>query len=229
MLKAEHSLSIGGGPYVQTQPYYNTDPFVLPSPVVFLDYDIFYVRWSQMGVYFYGGEDWGFSVMLQPRPYGYKPDDSDTLKGMHERKSSWEGGLALAGKNAYGFAEIVYLHDLLNSSNRSLIRAEAGTKIKHHNWTFVPSLMLFWFSKGFNEYYYGVREDETTFERAEYHPDAGVNVAIQNYINYQITPQWGILCNMRADVLNSTITDSPIVSDSFIFSGMISLLYSFEL
>jgi MipA family protein len=228
MLRAENSLSIGAGPYIQTQPYHNTDPFILPSPVVFLEYEMFYVRWSQIGAYFYGGENWGFSLMLQPRTYGYKPEDSDTLKGMHERQSSWEGGLSLAGKNDLGFAEIIYAHDLLNSSNRSLVRAEFGTKIKHDKWTFVPSFLILWFSKGFNEYYYGVREEERTLARPEYHPNAGLNGAVQSYINYQISPEWGILTNIRADYLNATITESPIVNDPYIFSGMISLLYTFN-
>ncbi len=229
LLRAENTLSIGAGPYIQTQPYEKTDPFMLPTPVIFLEYEIFYVRWSQIGMYFYGGDNWGFSLMAQPRPYGYKAGDSDVLSGMHTRKSSWEGGLSLAGKNDFGFAEIVYAHDLLNSSNRSLVRAEMGTKIKKGQWTFVPSLMLFWFSQGFNEYYYGVQEDESTQSRIEYQPNAGINMAVQSYINYQLTSEWGVLTNIRADYLNSTISDSPIVSDNYIFSGMISLLYTFKL
>lgn len=228
LLRAENSLSIGAGPYIQTQPYRNADPLVLPSPVIFLEYEIVYIRWSQMGIYFYGGENWGLSLMLQPRPFGYKPEDSDLLKGMHERKSSWEGGLSLAGKNDLGFAEIIYVNDLLNSSNRSLVRAELGTKIKHGNWTFVPSFLMLWFSQGFNEYYYGVRDDESTLSRPQYHPHAGLNSAVQSYINYQISPEWGVLTNIRADYLNTTITQSPIVSDKHIFSGMISLLYTFD-
>ncbi len=228
-LKAENSLSIGAGPYIQSQPYKDTNAFILPTPVVFLEYEIFYIRWSQMGVYFYGGENWGLSLMLQPRPNRYEAKDSDSLAGMKKKKSSWEGGISLAGKNNLGFAEIIYAHDILNSSNRSLIRAEIGTKIRSKKWTFVPSFLLLWFSEGFNNYYYGVTKEESTISRAEYHADASLNAAFQNYINYQISPQWGVLTNMRIDFLNPNITDSPIVSDKYIFSGMISLLYSFDI
>ena len=228
LLKAENSLSIGAGPYIQSQPYKNTDAFILPSPVIFLEYEIFYVRWSQLGIYFYGGDDWGFSLMAQPRPYGYEAGDSKFLEGMQTREDSWEGGLSLAGKNDLGFAEIIYAHDLLNSSNRSLVRAKVGSKLKNGKWTFIPTIMLFWFSKGFNDYYYGVTEEESTLSREEYHPNAGLNAAFETYINYQISPEWGILTNIRADYLNSTISNSPIVSDNYILSGMISLLYTFE-
>jgi outer membrane protein len=229
LIRAENYLLVGAGPYVQSQPYTDTDAFALPSPVVFMEYEIFYIRWSQMGVYFYGGENWGLSLMLQPRPNGYEAKDSDSLSGMKKRKSSWEGGISLAGKNDLGFAEIIYAHDILNSSNRSLIRAEAGTKIKSKKWTFVPSFLLLWFSEGFNNYYYGVTQQESSVDRAAYHADAGLNAALQNYTNYQITPKWSLLLNTRVDFLNSTITDSPIVSDKYIFSGMLSILYSFDI
>ncbi len=228
-LRAENHLLVGAAPYIQTQPYTNTDAFILPTPVIFMEYEIFYIRWSQIGVYFYGGDDWGLSLMLQPRPNGYKEKDSDTLSGMRTRKNSWEGGLSLAGKNDFGFAEIIYAHDILNSSNRSLIRTEIGTSIKKDKWTFVPSFLLLWFSEGFNNYYYGVTEAEATDTRASYHANAGLNAAVQTYINYQFTPKWSALLNARADYLNPTITDSPIVSDKYIFSGMLSLLYTFEI
>ncbi len=229
LLKADDYLLMGAGPYIQTQPYTDTDAFILPSPVVFLQYKIFYVRWSQMGVYFYGGENWGLSLMIQPRPNGYRAEDSKTLKGMKTRKTSWEGGISLAGKNDLGFGEIIYANDMLNSSNRSLIRGEIGTKIKMKKWTFVPSFLLLWFSEGFNNYYYGVTHKESNTDRRYYHAQAGINAAFQNYIKYQITPKYSVLTNMRADILNSTITQSPIVSDKYIFSGMISLLYTFDL
>jgi outer membrane protein len=229
ILKAENYLLMGAGPYIQTQPYTDTDAFVLPTPVVFMEYEIFYIRWSQMGVYFYGGDNWGLSLMIQPRPNGYKPKDSKTLEGMHKRKTSWEGGLSLAGKNELGFAELIYAHDILNSSNRSLVRLEVGTKIKEKKWTFVPSVLALWFSEGFNNYYYGVSADESTPYRDEYHATSGLNIAFQNYINYQFNPKWSLLTNMRVDFLNSTITNSPIVSDRYIFSGMVSFLYSFDI
>ncbi len=46
---------------------------------------------------------------------------------------------------------------------------------------------------------------------------------------YDITPRWHILGNIRADYLSSEITDSPIVDQDWMLSGMISVLYSFPI
>ncbi len=228
LLHAESTLSVGFGPYMQTQPYKKADPLLLPSPVVFLNYEILYVSWSRIGVYFLGGENWGASLMIQPRTYGFESSDAPILEGMSKRERSWEGGLSLAGKNAYGFAEIAYLHDLLNSTDRSLVRFEAGHTFETGAWSFTPTVMALWFSQGFNDYYYGVSEHEATAERPAYRADAGVNLAVESYIDYRINPQWSIFTNLRVDWFDATITQSPIVDQSTMISGLVSLLYHFD-
>ena len=54
LLHAKDDTYIGLGPYFQTQPYKDADPVVLASPVIFFDNSLFYVRWTRVGMYFYG-------------------------------------------------------------------------------------------------------------------------------------------------------------------------------
>ncbi len=216
------------GSYIQSQPYKKADPLILPSPVVFLESKPFYIRWSQLGVYFMGGENWGASLIAQPRPYGYEAHNSAQLRGMAERKSSWEGGISFAAKNDYAYVQIAYLHDLLDNSNGSLVRGELGTKQHLGKWTFVPSLLLLHFSQSFNNYYYGVTQDEATLSRSYYKAQAGLNIALQSYIDYEFAPKWHLFSNLRIDILNDAITDSPIVNDRYMYSGLVSLLYDFN-
>ena len=72
----KQKLTIGFGPYIQTQPYENVDDILLPSPVFFYDDGLFYIRWSRAGIYFLGDKQddyaWGFSITTQPRTYGYE-------------------------------------------------------------------------------------------------------------------------------------------------------------
>jgi MipA family protein len=228
-LLADEKISLGFGPYIQSQPYHQTDPILLPTPVIFFDYEIFYVRWSRLGVYFLGEENWGFSLTLQPRASGYKASDSTILTGMDTRYSSWEGGLSLAGKNDYGFAEMLIMNDLMHHSDGYMVRGELGTMWQHDAWSLVPSVLLIYFSQDFNNYYYGVSKHEATEHRPFYKPDGGINMAIQSYLNYDLSSHWRILANARIDRLDTTIVRSPIVSDNTIISGMISLIYNFDL
>jgi outer membrane protein len=232
-LLAKDDVYAGAGPYVQTQPYSGADAQVLPSPVIFFDNQLFYVRWTRVGLYFLGesGDElsWGFSLTAQPRPFGYEHTDSKTLQGMEHRSTSWEGGLAFGVENKTGFIELLALHDLLDNSNGSLLRAEIGSEYTWGDWYFLPSVLLIWYSDPFNDYYYGVRADEATASRPAYHATAGLNGAVQAYLNYDISEHWHVLGNLRVDYLNPTIRNSPITDDDFMISGMISLLYSFNL
>ena len=111
----KQKVTIGAGPFFQTQPYANVDTKVIPSPVIFFDNELFYVRWTRIGVYFLGEKNddfsWALSLTLQPRSYGY---DSSDIFGMNEREETFEGGLALSLKKDAIFAEFLILHDLLN-------------------------------------------------------------------------------------------------------------------
>ena len=223
----KYEAHLGAGPYIQSQPYRGADPKVVPSPVIFFDNRLFYVRWARVGMYFYGGENWGASVTAQPRPFGYRAKDSPALAGMAERQNSWEAGFAVAGRNDVGFAELTYFHDILDRSTGSLARLELGTSIASGRWLHVPSILVLWFSDSFNDYYYGVRPEESTAQRPAYSAEAGINFALQEFVMVPLSKDWFVSAEVRADYLASTITSSPIVDDRWMLSGMVSLLYRF--
>ena len=225
-------LTLGAGAYVQTQPYKDVDTIIVPSPVVFFDNGIFYVRWTRLGMYFLGKKDddfsWGLSLTLQPRPYGYEASDSQALEGMEKRKNTWEGGLALSMQKDTTFLEVMVLNDLLNNTNGWIIKAELGDEFKLANFTFYPSVLAIYQSSEYVSYYYGVKESETTLTRAAYNPGSGVDFALQTYVSYPLTKKLSTLLNFRADFLSKETTNSPIVQDNRIYSGLLSLIYRFE-
>ena len=234
LLNAEGTkLYLGAGPYVQSQPYRHADPVVTPSPVIFFDNQLFYVRWTRVGMYFMGDSSddfsWGASLTAQPRPFGYESDDSSALDGMDERKTSWEGGLAIAAEYKKYFAEFLLVRDLLDNSNGAMARAEFGATLKTGNFSFYPSVLAIYRSEKFNDYYYGVKPEEAAAGRPAYAAGSGVEFALQSYIKYDINENWHALVNLRADYLSSETRNSPIVDDRFMYSGLVSAMYSFTL
>lgn len=231
-LQTKQKVLIGGGPYVQSQPYSGADSLILPTPVIFFDNKLFYVRWTRVGIYFMGqsGEDfsWGASITAQPRPFGYKSEDSEALHGMDQRKNSWEAGLSLAAEYKQFFSEFLVLHDILDASNGYMVRAELGTSIKTGNWSFYPSVLAIYRSDKFNNYYYGVTQKESNALHPFYEAKAGMDYAIQTFIKYNFNTKWSTLINLRADQLSNQAYESPIVDTKQMYSGMVSLLYTFE-
>lgn len=223
---------VGGGPYIQTQPYRGDDVKVIPSPFILFDNGSFYARWMQFGAYFLGEKDdtssWGLSVTVEPNPQGYSNDDSNTLKGMSDRDSSVNGGINLSAKNELGYADVSYVYDLFSNHKGKYARAQVGTTFVKDKWSFDPSLLLSWYDSDFSNYYYGVKQSEVTATRSFYSAKSSLNYGAQLYIMYDIKPNWHFLLNGRLDILDSEIKDSPIVHDSAIYSGTMSLLYSFE-
>ena len=229
--KEERDLTIGLGPYVQTQPYKGVDALLLPSPVIFYDDGIFYVRWSQVGLYFLGnkGEDfsWGLSLTAQPRVYGYKAEDSKYLKGMDDRDNTFEGGLSFAAKYHDAYIETMLLTDMFARYESWIFKTEIGDKYTLGNLSFYPSLIFIYESADFVNYYYGVKKSEATATRSEFIPGEGWQVGAQTYIKYPFTNELSGLVNLRVDKIPSSATNSPLLETDIIYSGLVSLIYTF--
>jgi outer membrane protein len=225
-------MSVGAGPYVQTQPYEGVQDITVPSPVVFFDNSLFYIRWSRAGIYFLGAKNdeyaWGFSLSAQPRPYGYKPSDSEYLSGMEERRQTLEAGLAFSLMIDKHYLEVMALTDVLNRTDAYIVKSELGTEFSLGDFTFYPSFLIIYQSQKFIDYYYGVKHNEATPSRAAYMPSAGVDFALQTYISYPLYEDFSLFVNLRADKLSNQVTRSPLVEDRFIYSGLASILYTFR-
>jgi len=226
----DQKVTIGAGPYFQTQPYNNVDNIVLASPVIFFDNEVVYIRWSRGGLYFLGESKddyaWAFSLTAQPRVYGYESSD---IAGMHERKNTWEGGLAFSAKTDEAYIEIMALTDILDRYDSFIVKTELGYDFEFDNFSLYPSLILIYQSSDFLNYYYGVKNTEVISSGySEYIPDDGLQLGAQTYIKYPFTEKFSALINLRVDRISKEATHSPIVNEDFIYSGLASLIYTFE-
>ncbi|MEN4052166.1 MULTISPECIES: MipA/OmpV family protein [Sulfurimonas] len=229
----KQKLTLGFGPYIQSEPYKGADDLILPSPVIFFDNGIVYARWSRFGLYFLGEREedyaWGFSLTAQPRTLGYKASDSTYLEGMDERKSTLEGGLAFsASYQKSTYIEIMLLADMLKTYNSWVTRMEIGNKYEAGKFTFYPSIILLYQSRKFIDYYYGVKTTEVRTDRPAYSPGNGLEYGAQTYIKYPFTKELSALINLRYDIIPKSAKNSPLTNKNYIYSGLFSLIYTFE-
>ena len=229
----KQELTIGAGPYLQSEPYKGVSTLVLPSPVIFFDNAVVYARWSRFGVYFLGDKkedySWGFSLTVQPRTLGYKASDSHYLNGMNDRDSTLEGGLAFSAQYKDStYIEIMLLSDLLKKYNSWASQVEIGDRFKAGNFTFYPSVIILYQPRKFVDYYYGVKSSEARRNRPAYSPDGGFEFGVQTYIKYPLTKKLSAFFNMRADRIPNSAYNSPLVNNKFIYSGLASVMYTFE-
>ena len=228
----KQKITLGAGPYIQTQPYQDIKNILIPSPVIFFDNGLFYMRWSRGGIYFLGEKTeeyaWGFSLTAQPRTNEYKASDSTTLNGMSDKKSSLEAGLAFSATKDKSYIEIMLLTDVLDRYDSWIIKTEIGYDFELENFQFYPSIIAIYQSSEFINYYYGVTNSEATLTRPEYNAGKALQLGAQTYIKYPITDNFATLLNVRVDKLPSQATNSPIVTEDYVYSGLLSLIYTFE-
>lgn len=227
------SMLIGAGAYVQTQPYSNMNAQVLPSPLIFYSDDIFYVRWTRVGAYFLGSKgdelSWGFSLTAKPRPYGYKNSDAAIVSDMGNRNSTIEAGVAFSASTDYAYFESIYLADILENSDSFRVENTLGSDFKFGNLAWYPCFVAYYNSDTMMNYYYGVKRSESTQAHPYFKATHGWQFAFDNYFKYPLQEDWFLFINLRADRLPDDVYKSPIVQDKFIYSGVVSLLYSIEL
>jgi len=227
------TITVGVGPYFQTQPYKDVSNIILPSPVVFFDNGLFYVRWTQIGMYFLGQKNdtfsWGFSLTGQPRPNSYKASDSQYLQGLEDKKSSFEAGLAFSASMDKFYIDSMFVTDILDRYDSWIFKTEIGYQFSLSKFTFYPSIITLYQSSDFNNYYYGISQEESqNSQYTAYSTKAGLQLGAQTYIKYPLTKNLATLLNMRIDKLSSQAVASPIVVDKYIYSGLLSLIYTFE-
>lgn len=226
----KQTITLGMGPYIQTQPYAGVGSVLVPSPVIFFDNSLFYIRWTRVGLYFLGEENddfsWGFSLTAQPRIYGYESSD---IIGMDKRETSFEGGLAFSAKMGKAHIELMALTDILDRYDTWVYNAEIAYDLEVGNFSIYPSILASYQSSKFTDYYYGITQVEAT-RRGEnkYVPSSGLQVGIQTYIEYPFTKKFSALINIRADKISNQASNSPLTNDDYIYSGLASLIYTFE-
>ncbi len=226
----KQKVTLGFGPYIQTQPYKDVDNILLTSPVIFFDNGLFYIRWSRAGVYFLGEKNddyaWGFSLTIQPRVYGYK---SSEIEGMDTRESTWEGGLAFSATIDKAYIEAMLLTDMLNRYDSWILKTEVGYDFELGDFSFYPSLVVIYQSSDFMDYYYGVKQSEVASSKFnEYSAGDGFLIGAQTYIKYPITDKLSTLLNISAHKISDEAANSPLVDEDYIYSGLVSLIYTFE-
>lgn len=226
------TLTLGLGPYMQSQPYKQSDPLLSASPIIFYDNSLVYIRWTRAGIYFAGSKSddlsWGLSLTAQPRPFGYLAKDSQYLEGMDERKNSLEGGIAFSLQKEKIFFEITAMTDLIYENDAYVIQSELGYELKLADLEIYPSLILGYQSSSFVNYYYGVTQKESRAQRAFYTPKGGYSFAMQSYFYYPLNKKLSLFANLKAQTLPNEAQTSPLVEQNTIYSGLLSLLYKFE-
>ncbi|HEU4352659.1 MAG TPA: MipA/OmpV family protein [Burkholderiales bacterium] len=214
--------------FAPTSPYrgYDRDSDLMPQ----FRYDsrYFYLQSDRIGLKLESPQA-RYELFLRRRLEGFASDHvPESMVGMEKRSLGSDLGVALRYRLGAG---VLYGEAMQNVSDES-----EGTEIRlgyrYERWwsgrlRWRPYVTLAWRDADLNNYYYGVRPEEATAERAAYQPGSGMNLELGVLAAYRLAERWQILAGAGVTRWSSGVADSPVVDDGTQPHFMLGLMYGF--
>lgn len=220
------TFHIGGGAFVQTQPYAGVDTKVYPAPVVAYEGERLYVRSAIVGYRLITGEGVSIGPQVEPRVQGYSADDSPFLSGMHDRHWSIDGGVNIEAITRVGVLGVTIATDLLGLNRGQEVEFRYLVMFPAFGFHLIPSGGVRWKSEKLVDYYYGVRPNEARPGRPAYEGEQAFDPFLRLVVRHELTKRWSLFTDATYEWLASEITDSPIVNNDHQLSFTVGALYA---
>ena len=173
------------------------------------------------------GEDYSIDLVGKLRLMGFDPDDTDELKGLHERDPGFDTGISARWDIGFGELNALLLTDISDRSNGQEVVLSYAYLLQHGNWILRPEVGLSWQSSDLVDYYFGVQSDETTANRPAYAGDATVSPFAGIETEYSFSEQTRLVGGLGVGRLGDGIGDSPIIDRRNLTGGYLGLVYRF--
>lgn len=220
------TFHLGGGGFVQTQPYAGVDARVYPAPVVAYEGKRFYVRSAIVGYRLLSENGLMIGPLVQPRVEGFKEDDSPFLHGMRDRNWSVDGGVNIEAATPVGLLGVSIVSDLLGRNRGQEVEFRYLVMLPVLGFHLIPSGGVKWKSDSLVDYYYGVRPHEARPDRPAYEGEQAFDPFLRLVIRRKLTKHWSLFSDAEYEWLAGAIANSPIVSKDHQFSITTGVLYA---
>ncbi|MEC5208987.1 outer membrane protein [Psychrobacter sp. PL15] len=222
-------LSVGLNVMVTDSAYDTDGTEVRVLPSVFYDNNKIYARGAQAGAYLINDGTNELSVYAQLAGSEFDPDDADgALSGLDKRKASAAAGITYLRRTPIGGFRGQIATDILGRSDGSIGRLTYLTKFTRDKLTVYPSIGVEWNDENYNEYYYGVSNEESSRTGvAAYSPDQSFSPYISVSANYDINDKLAGFASQSFNYLSDEQYDSPMVDSRTESTTTLGLLYKF--
>ncbi|MCG8434901.1 MAG: MipA/OmpV family protein [Gammaproteobacteria bacterium] len=216
---------IGGGIISKREAYRGFDDRVIPIPLFNYRGEKLEVNGLFVNYKFWSSESSTFGLRARPRFDGYDEDDSDFLEGMDEREFSIDAGAYYKYKFGKNFElELNAAGDLLDRHGGQEVSIGLSKRffVADFKGIFTPSISYIYQSKQLADFYYGVRPDEALPGRPAYEAGPADNYEVGISFFYRLNRRGSLFTLFKYQILDSTITSSPIVerdNDSSLIIG----------
>ena len=230
LLTEDEGLSIGIGGSVGESPYKKYDLEWMPLPLISYEGDLVYLRGTTAGLKLMNKKHVEISAFA-----GYDGTSFDSSNTSHERlrhlkdrQPSAELGLETRVLLPFGMVFANAAADVLDHSNGARGTVGYANSWEYGDFEFAPSAGLHWSSGKYNDYYYGVSDNEAEKSGLDaYDAGGGASPFVGATVSFGLADNWGVFCSGEVVFLNRAVKDSPMVGKSHTHSMTFGLMYGF--
>jgi outer membrane protein len=174
--------------------------------------------------------EWDTELFVERRHEGFALDRRPaSMTGMAQRERSADLGLYLGFRLGEGALWSQLTRDVGGASHGSELRLG----YRYERWwqgrlRVRPYAVASLRDSRLNNYYYGVRPEEATPERAAYEPGAGVDLELGLQAAYRMAQRWQLVAGLALERAPADVQDSPVAADGARPSATLGVLYGFE-
>ncbi|MGM8885802.1 MipA/OmpV family protein [Psychrobacter sp. 1U2] len=222
-------LSVGVNALYSNSAYDLDDNEVRVLPGVFYDNNKIYARGASAGAYLINDGTNQLSAYAQLAGNSFDPDDANgALQGLDERKISAAAGITYLRRTPVGGFRIQAATDILDRSGGNTARLTYLARITKNKLTVYPSVGFEYHDDKYNEYYYGVSDEESAKTGvAAYKSNSSLNPYINVSANYDFNECFAGFFNQSLSYLPNEQYDSPMVDSRTDSTTTLGLLYKF--
>jgi outer membrane scaffolding protein for murein synthesis (MipA/OmpV family) len=158
-----------------------------------------------------------FDIIAKAEARGYESDFADELTGMDDRDASLDLGGKIATKTRFGELSLAATTDISNNHKGQEADLRFGPKPFQSHWNGKRELSVGalagakWQSDEVIDYYYGVKTNEVTNDRAAYTGKSAITPYVGVQADVNLTEHLSLKAQALYKDLPKEITDSPIV------------------
>lgn len=187
-----------------------------------------YLHATRAGLKLSERQDHDLEVFIDYRFEGFPSDQTPAiLQGMARRNAGIDVGLAYRKREPWGNLDAEILHDANNLSHGTEMRLGYSVDLQSGRLHLRPSVVLARRNAALNNYYYGVRADETRADRPAYLPGAGLDYTAGLFAYYELSQRWRLLGGVGVTWLDAGVRHSPLVDDKLQPHAMVGAAYDF--
>lgn len=219
-------LTVGVNLQPDFQAYKGHDVEYSVLPTLFYDNDFIYAEGDEVGFYLIEDEKNELRLNAYFDGSSYRP--SGPLSELDKREWSILAGASYMRITPLGGFKVQVGHDILNRSNGIVATLAYWTEFEAGSWSVYPELGLQWNNARYNQYYFGVSEDEAKrSDIKQYQAKKSMQPYANLIVDYRFNKNWDIFTNLSINYLSNEQYQSPMINSRYEFEPTIGLNYTF--